>query len=108
SSPFTLGNAMRIFGRNKFYLKNGQVAEKLSQTDTIVFDKTGTITLSNQATVHFEGKALAISDMRIVKTLAAQLNHPLSRKVFESIPEMEEVPVAFLKEYEGQGPFAII
>ncbi|MFT7382255.1 MAG: Cu+-exporting ATPase, partial [Roseivirga sp.] len=44
STPFTLGSIMRVFGRNHFYLKNAEVIEQLNATNTIVFDKTGTIT----------------------------------------------------------------
>ncbi|MCL4547514.1 MAG: heavy metal translocating P-type ATPase metal-binding domain-containing protein, partial [Bacteroidetes bacterium] len=42
STPFTLGNTLRIFGRNKFYLKNTHTIEKLASVEMIVFDKTGT------------------------------------------------------------------
>ncbi|MDP3442101.1 MAG: HAD-IC family P-type ATPase, partial [Ignavibacteria bacterium] len=41
STPFTLGNAMRIFGKNNFYIKKTSVLEKLAAITTIVFDKTG-------------------------------------------------------------------
>ena len=42
--PFALGNTMRVFGRKGFYLKKVEILEELSRVDTIVFDKTGTIT----------------------------------------------------------------
>ncbi|MEM1124449.1 MAG: heavy metal translocating P-type ATPase metal-binding domain-containing protein, partial [Bacteroidota bacterium] len=44
SIPFTFGNALRLLGRTGFYLKNTNVIEQLNKLDTIVFDKTGTIT----------------------------------------------------------------
>ncbi len=53
SIPFTLGTAMRILGRNNFYLKNTAVIESLSKIDTIIFDKTGTITHPQHASVEF-------------------------------------------------------
>lgn len=53
STPFTLGNTMRIFGRQKFYLKNTAVIEGLSKITSVVFDKTGTITRSNKAKIEF-------------------------------------------------------
>ena len=51
STPFTLGNTMRIFGRNKFYLKNSSVVEMMAKINSIVFDKTGTITESGKSDI---------------------------------------------------------
>ncbi len=56
SATFTNGNMLRIFGRNKFYIKNALVIERLTEIDTIVFDKTGTITHGSSIT--FIGKKL--------------------------------------------------
>ena len=44
SAPFTFGNILRILGKKKFYLKNASVIEQLAKINTIIFDKTGTIT----------------------------------------------------------------
>ncbi len=55
SIPFTFGNAMRIFGRNKFYLRNTSVIEDLGKVDSIVFDKTGTITQLGKSDLVFTG-----------------------------------------------------
>src|SRR5690606_27668216 len=40
STPFTLGNTLRIFGKSRFYLKNAHVIERLALIDAVVFDKT--------------------------------------------------------------------
>ncbi len=53
STPFTFGNTVRIFGRNKFYLKNSSVVEDLAKINMIVFDKTGTITKSGDGAIKF-------------------------------------------------------
>ena len=58
STPFTLGNAMRIFGRNKFYLRNTSVIENLGKVDSIVFDKTGTITQLGKSDLDFYGNGI--------------------------------------------------
>ena len=42
AAPFTLGNALRIMGKQGFYLKDTKVIERLAKIDTAVFDKTGT------------------------------------------------------------------
>ena len=39
STPFTLGNILRIFGRQKFYLKNANVIERIAKVNTIILIK---------------------------------------------------------------------
>ena len=36
SAPFTFGNLLRIFGKQKFYVKNASVIEQLAQINTII------------------------------------------------------------------------
>jgi P-type Cu+ transporter len=55
TAPFTLGNVLRILGKRKFYLKNATVIEQLAQVDTLVFDKTGTITTNKKTAITYEG-----------------------------------------------------
>lgn len=85
TTPFALGNTMRIFGRNKFYLKNANVIENLSKADSIVFDKTGTITNSNDITVEFSGTNLNLCELAMVKSLSRNSFHPLSKAIYDSI-----------------------
>jgi Cu+-exporting ATPase len=79
SSTFTNGNLLSLFGQHRFYPKNADAIERLSHIDTIVFDKTGTITQVNDAEVSFLGDELTKEELVIVKTLAMQSSHPLSR-----------------------------
>lgn len=78
SLPFAYGNVMRIFGKNGFYLKNNLVVEKLSKIDTIVFDKTGTITVSDTNEIKFIGKNLSNSDKSKIISVTRHSTHPLS------------------------------
>src|SRR6187402_168665 len=55
TAPFTLGNVLRIMGNRKLYLKNAIVVEQLAKVDTIVFDKTGTITTHKKSAIVQEG-----------------------------------------------------
>ena len=81
AAPFALGMALRIFGRRNFYLKNTAVIEQLAATDTIVLDKTGTLTDTQRAEVHFDGQPLTGPELAAVLALAKQSTHPLSKAV---------------------------
>ncbi|MEW5798312.1 MAG: heavy metal translocating P-type ATPase metal-binding domain-containing protein [Bacteroidota bacterium] len=81
SIPFTLGTALRIYGRNNFYLKNTAVIESLSKIDTIVFDKTGTLTHPQHASVEFVGNALEEHEYRFIYSVAKNSMHPLSKVI---------------------------
>ncbi|MCE6991882.1 heavy metal translocating P-type ATPase metal-binding domain-containing protein [Dyadobacter sp. CY323] len=85
SSTFTNGNILSLFGKNRCYPKNADAIERLSHIDTIVFDKTGTITHSDEAEVAFVGNALSGEETQIIKTVAAQSSHPLSRMIVKKL-----------------------
>ncbi|MFZ4591598.1 MAG: heavy metal translocating P-type ATPase, partial [Ignavibacteria bacterium] len=101
--PFTYGNVMRIFGRNKFYIKNTFVIEKLSNATSVVFDKTGTITQNKKSLITFEGRELNEFELSLVKSLSRQSTHPLSRKIFDFLERYETKEVTDYFEYVGKG-----
>jgi Cu+-exporting ATPase len=103
SSPFTLGNIVRILGKNGFYLKNANVVERINTIDVLVFDKTGTLTKPDDAKVEFIGKALADDEVVLVKSLSRHSVHPLSRRIFDSLPEADFHETASYYEKSGAG-----
>jgi len=108
SVPFTLGNSMRIFGRNKLYLRNSAVIEDLAKIDSIVFDKTGTITQLGKSDLIFTGTVLNSFQQKIIKSLVRNSTHPLSRKIFNSIEGDEFFPVTKLDEIPGLGITSVV
>ena len=84
--PFTFGGTMREFGRKGLYIKNTEVIEKLHAIDTVVFDKTGTITLSHNMKAVFVGDTLTKRQRLMIKSLTAHSAHPLSATIKNSIP----------------------
>jgi Cu+-exporting ATPase len=106
SATFTNGNMLRIFGRNKFYIKNASVVEKLAKIDTIVFDKTGTIT--HGSTVKFEGMQLTKEENAIGASVASNSLHPLSRKIYEHFSSVQKFPVLDFVEIPGKGIKALV
>jgi Cu+-exporting ATPase len=104
SIPFTYGNSMRIFGRNGFYIKQTQVIENLSKIDSIVFDKTGTITESNAVKVVFEGEIeLTEEETSLIKSVARQSTHPLSTALYNHFTNIETHYVRDFDEVPSSG-----
>jgi Cu+-exporting ATPase len=102
SAPFALGNMLRILGKEKIYLKNTDVIEHLSKIDTIIFDKTGTIT-TNETIVHYEGSALCEEEEQAIKSVLRESNHPLSRLLYDKIKTDNLKQVSDFKEIMGKG-----
>ena len=103
AAPFTLGNILRIFGKHKFYLKNATVIEQLAAIDTIIFDKTGTITSNKQSTATYEGDALSLSEEVLLKNTLRGSNHPLSRTLYDLLEENDIIMLDQFEEHVGQG-----
>lgn len=104
SAPFTFGHVMRILGRNKFYVKDTLTIEKISKINTLVFDKTGTITHHKKSNIHFEGPEIQESDLKNIKSLVKNSNHPLSKSIYEFLEIQDEyIPVENFREIPGKG-----
>lgn len=104
STPFTMGHIMRILGRNKMYVKDAHTIEKMAKIDSLVFDKTGTITYNKKANISFEGKEIAEFDLKNIKSLLKNSNHPLSKSLYEFLEVQDEyLPIENFKETAGKG-----
>ncbi len=108
STPFTLGNTLRIFGKNKFYLKNTSSIEEMAKTDEIVFDKTGTLTKINSSEISYIGKELDGFQQEMIKSLVANSTHPLSRKIYSFLKGNEKFDISEFNEKSGEGIEGII
>ena len=108
STPFTLGNTLRIFGKNKFYLKNVSVIETLSKIKTIVFDKTGTLTYPHDLPLEFISSSsysaqLNGNEKKWIRSLAKQSTHPLSKRLYLLIDSDQIDEVTDFIEVIGKG-----
>ncbi|NBL64038.1 HAD-IC family P-type ATPase [Flavobacterium sp. NST-5] len=103
TAPFTLGNVLRIIGRKKLYLKNATVIEQLSKVDTLVFDKTGTITTNQKTKINYEGISFSADQKAMLKNLLRGSNHPLSRQLYDFLPDSDKIEINDFEEITGKG-----
>jgi len=103
STPFTLGNTLRIFGKNKFYLKNASVVERMALVNSIVFDKTGTLTDPSHAKVTYHGIPLSEETKAILKAMVTYSSHPLSNRINYWLGAIKPLSIDDICEIKGQG-----
>jgi len=103
AAPFTLGNLLRIFGRNGFYLKDANTLERLAKVDTLVFDKTGTLTSNSGSTIEYEGMELTDEEASLLKNTLRGSNHPLSRELYGILEDQEILTLDDFTEKTGKG-----
>ncbi|GAB2531947.1 heavy metal translocating P-type ATPase [Rufibacter soli] len=107
ATPFTLGATLRIFGRQKFYLKNSGVVEAMAKADTVVFDKTGTLTEPSAAQITFIGHALTPQEEQLVRSVLKHSTHPLSQRLYGTLKGNPQPVLEFL-EKPGAGLKGIV
>ena len=103
AAPFTFGNVLRILGNKKFYLKNASVIEQLAKIDTLIFDKTGTITAHKETTVNYDGLLLSEDETSLLKSTLRGSNHPLSRSLYAILDAHDIVTLDDFEEHLGKG-----
>ncbi|WP_422350119.1 heavy metal translocating P-type ATPase [Flagellimonas sp.] len=103
AAPFTLGNMLRIFGRQKLYLKNTNVIERLAKIDTAIFDKTGTLTTTKKDAILYEGVELTSEEIALLKTTLRASNHPLSRSLYGILKSNAIMTLDEFQEHTGKG-----
>ena len=103
AAPFTLGNMLRIFGKLKFFIKDAQTIERLASADTVIFDKTGTITTTAKNEITYNGSQLSIEEETLLKNTLRGSNHPLSRSLYAILKEHEITTLDEYHEFPGKG-----
>ncbi len=102
-ATFTYGNVLQILAKNKLYVKNAQSVERLSKADTLVFDKTGTITQNNITAIEWVGLALSPAEKELIYSLASQSLHPLSKRIVSYLNQPEVLITEHFLEHTGKG-----
>ena len=101
--PFSLGGAMRVFGRSSFYLKRTGVVEALSKIDTIVFDKTGTITRNDLPAADFSSLEASAEQLHRISSLVRHSTHPASVAIYRGLQGFAALTVTGFCEHPASG-----
>ncbi|PIE99315.1 MAG: hypothetical protein CR961_00905 [Polaribacter sp.] len=94
---------LRIFGREKFYLKNATVIEQLAKINSIIFDKTGTLTTNKNNEISYDGEELTLEEKIALKSVLRVSNHPLSRSLYNSFEDIKTEKIEDVEEIVGKG-----
>tara|TARA_B110000027_G_C16119845_1_gene302186 strand:+ start:314 stop:2770 length:2457 start_codon:yes stop_codon:yes gene_type:complete len=106
AAPFTLGNMLRIYGKLGLYLKDIHVIEKMANIQAVIFDKTGTLTATKHSDIEYQGSSLTAMDKKLLKNSFRNANHPLSRAIYDWLPEVtSQIPLEF-HETLGKGIYS--
>lgn len=106
SSPFALGTAMRMLGRNKFYIKSPSIVEQMAHMDTLVFDKTGTLTQPSASLITYCGEPFSSEQQNWIAAVVAQSIHPLSQKIKQHLSVAGTATIEQFEEMTGRGMIA--
>ncbi len=107
STPFTMSAALGIFDRNRFYLKNTRIVEQMAEIDTIVMDKTGTITTGEGDSVTIEA-VLTEEQKALIYSACINSIHPLCRMIYHYLGSKDRLQVHQYSEIAGKGILATI
>jgi Cu+-exporting ATPase len=102
AAPLTHGTVQRLLARLKIFLKNALVIERMAGVDTIVLDKTGTLTSADARGVNFQGAELSAEETHWFTSLARHSTHPNSVRVAKML-DIQPLPAANFKETPGGG-----
>lgn len=103
AAPFTHGNMLSWFSKNKMFVKDALSIERMSNISDIVFDKTGTLTISNALDIDCTVDAIEETTQSVLKTITRQSNHPVGRMIYAFLPDVEFVKPESFNEVSEKG-----
>lgn len=107
SVPLSYFASIGAFAKKGILVKNSETVERLSRTDVIAFDKTGTLSEGSFSIVRVE--ALECNEQElldIASSIERMSNHPIARAIVEA--HKGSLQVESFKEIPGSGVEAVI
>jgi P-type Cu+ transporter len=106
ATPISITVAMGQGALNGLLFRNAEAVEKLREVDTLVVDKTGTLTLGKPRLVDFVADGMEEAEaLQLIASLERASEHPLAQSVVAGAEErgLKLQPVANFHSATGQG-----
>ena len=105
AAPITLLISSNESSRNGILIKNSSSMDRLSKIDTVVFDKTGTITDNTPKIINFTTYGDRKFAVSLLYSIESGSNHPVARAIVEYLHGMnpEKLDISQYKEVPGIG-----
>lgn len=82
SAPLSLGSSLRQFAKQGCYIRSANIIEIMSQCDSIIFDKTGTLSKIDESRGTFQNKDHKVH--KLARALAKHSNHPIACAIYQT------------------------
>lgn len=105
AAPATSIAAIAVASRHGILVKGSAFLEQLATVDTVVFDKTGTVTLGQLKLIGVmpQPDVERMDLLSLAASLGASSSHPVSRAMAQLFPEQEQLPMTRIREARGLG-----
>ena len=105
AAPATAVAAVAVAARHGILIKGVGFLEQLADVNSVIFDKTGTVTLGRLDILRSEPApgVSAAELLRIAASLGAASTHPVSQALAGAVPVAERRPISELSELHGLG-----
>ena len=106
ATPISITVAMGQGALNGVLFRNAEAVEKLRDVDTLVVDKTGTLTVGRPELVHFSSEGADEAEaLRLVASLERASEHPLAHAIVKAAESrgLQLAPVEDFRSITGQG-----
>jgi len=87
-----------------FLVKHDTALERLAEVDTVVFDKTGTVT---RAGADVDLSAFSQHEKSLIRSISQYSAHPISKAIHAALPDCPTVQLTKITEHAGHGVEAI-
>ena len=105
AAPATAIASLAVAGRHGILVKSTAFLEELADVDTVILDKTGTVTVGHLVLTG-SVPAPGVEDAalrRLAASLGAASSHPVSRAVAAAVPAAERLALTGIEEVGGLG-----